>query len=456
MTTYTREELYEMPDDDLSSVYESITQTPLLSTIKKKDMIEQIISLSTSKQSEEEEVKKSRKKPVKKIRSTMYKTKTSPEKNIEVTMKTSTRGRPRKEVVEEQSVLEQIEEELSEEKGTTQKRGRPKKIDVPAKVPSSRRGRPSQKNKEEEEEISSSLNSSSSSIDNITMSSKKLNILNPHASFQKSDTIKESTIPIIVSEKNTISVVLPIQQDAVQTISDFLHMVTVNPIVETEPKTIEDEISDITSRISNLDIVPEKSRNPRRPVKSPKIRLIDEEIDALTKRITKLKLQRKEDNGSSKVNEDNARDDDMSYESMEIVPKKSIEDIILEVVPSKLKKIEDLSPKSNLSSLRSTTRRESSSKRKNETSELTTRIGSMSLDSNPPSRVSSEKKLGGNVDIVSILRNVERDKVSGDRGRKYYSSKEMEIFLRDIGLKSIGKKEELAQRLIDILDRYGL
>ena len=88
--------------------------------------------------------------------------------------------------------------------------------------------------------------------------------------------------------------------------------------------------------------------------------------------------------------------------------------------------------------------------------DLMTRIGGLSLESSkPPSRPPSIKKTE-NIDVLSILKKVEKDKVSGDRGKKYYSSKEMETFLRQIGAKTNGKKEELAQRLNEMLERYGL
>jgi transposase len=503
--SYTREELREMPDEDLALVYTETTKKPIQSKLKRDDIVDQIIISSSTKSLEEVE-KKTRKTPVRKVRSTMLqsipsvqnsflldtdtqlnttgikqsienlKPILSPKRTLSkkseetIPLKTSPRrGRPRKEketkepeIIEPEITEPEITEpeiaepeiaepeitepeitepeiaepeiaepeifpivaepEVIQEEYTPSessisksevdevkvvKRGRPSTKILELK-PAARRGRPSKKDKQEVEEIDSISSEiqilSNSSIDNITKYSRQLKILNPQASFQKIVLDKESKTsePLIVTQKNVASVVLPVRQDAIQTISHFLHSVPFMNLEPkpTSPKTIEDEINNITSGISKIDI---EKKKPHRPRSSPKIRLLDDEIESLNKKISKLEVQ------------DRIRR-----------PKKSIQDIILEV-----------SPESSLSK-----------------KSLQSSQSEKDIQSKPPSRVPSEKKT--NIDVLSILKQVDKDKVSGDRGKKFYSSKEMENFLKDAGMRATGKKEELAQRLSELLKKYGL
>ena len=548
MTTYTREELNQLSDDDLALVYESVTKKPLPSTMKIYQVINEIIS-TLNKPSDPVQEKKIRKMPVNKIRSTMLENQTKEqtkesEKEIEQPILSSLenlspkRGRPtkvtdekivtkevaprhspspkrtkpkkffniktierkspskeeqkeqeqtveeqetkeletkekeeqkeveeqeQKEEEEQEQIVEKIAPKIVEEIKTLDsfvKEGKqeipevretlavkpPKKTSSESKttnppVKAARRGRPpNKKNKEETiDNIEESLGQSP--IDNINKYSKQVKVLNPDASFQKTDVIrekeKETITPVIVTDSNIVSVILPVSEESTQTMKDYLHAVDFGkeeiketevkeapspkatpseveiPDEESSSKDLEADVEAITSGMSAITI--EKSSEKKREP-SPKIKLLDDEIEDLTKKIFKLEVNNKRRPST---------------------PKKSIQDIILE---------------------RNSTPRERDSTTKSKTEdEIFTRIESLSSSQSsqkPPSRTPSEKKTS--VDVVSILKNVDKEKVSGDRGKKYYSSKEMETFLRDIGVKSTGKKEELAQRLLETVQKYGL
>ena len=77
MTSYTREQLEEMTDEDLSYVYKEIKNKPIVPTLSKDDVIEQILSVQTPKRSktnvsETVGVRATpKKKPIRAVRSTM-------------------------------------------------------------------------------------------------------------------------------------------------------------------------------------------------------------------------------------------------------------------------------------------------------------------------------------------------------------------------------------------------
>jgi hypothetical protein len=298
-------------------------------------------------------------------------------------------------------------------------------IDKQVKSSTSRRGRPPgkkesmEKSRESKEEVDSVL----SPIENISKSFKQVKILNPDASFQKLST-KEETSEMIVKDKNTISISLPVQEEIRQTITDFLHTVdfgTGNPSSKKETfDTVEEELEGITRGIAIMKV---DKNDKMKPSRLPKMKIIDDEIDTLTDKISVLetKQNKKKKIGAS-------------------MSKKSIQDIIF-----------DISPRNKLSD----------SQNEDSQNSLTRRIGGIKIDSKPssvvPSRVSSERKTKSNSDIVKILKTVDKDKISGNRGSKYYSAKDMTDFLVQVGVNSSGKKkEEIAQQLLTLLQNYQI
>lgn len=537
MTTYTREELKQMSDNDLEMVYREVTTKPFDPTKKTNDVIEEIVKQSQSIGIPEKE-KKTRKKPVSKVRSTMLQTEdtqkgipkaitnllmttdaeldtpvydekklkenrpmlkikniTSPEREIKSPTKTTTRsspkrGRPRtsmetvtgkstgevtgeatgkatgkEDVPQEPIVVEpmvaepmvaepivaepmvaeesfvsegkmEIPDEMTIPPPPPLRKGRPKKEDSLKKSTSvsSRRGRPpsdrtikksvnkseilqdnlmnivrmsSQMSQNEDQVTERLVEPIGGSVVNLSRSFDERMVLNPNASFQKMDDVKDS--------KN----ILPMTESRKQKITDFLHSIpfakssddTIGQKKESEKimdRSIEEQIENITNGISQMTTM----ERPKRTRASPKIRMIDDEIEQLTKRIQLLKSSKKD-----------------------IGSKKSIQDLISE-------KIDIQTPK------------RAPRKTSQQSKDLMSRIEE--IESVSSSRSRSSKKSVMSEDIVNVLKEVDKNRVSGKRGKNYYSAEELMKFLSQIQMTISGSKEILAQRLLDVIEKYGL
>jgi archaellum component FlaC len=226
---------------------------------------------------------------------------------------------------------------------------------------------------------------------------------------------------------------LPIKENGKQKIFNFLHSVpsTKMAVKQNTNKPMEEQIENITNGISQMTMdIPKASKRVRA---SPKIRMIDEEIEQLTKRIKALEMKK------SSLN------------------KKSIEDLISE-------NIDIQTPKRKKSSSQSTddlfTRIESLT-----ISQPSTGPGSAHSSSAPSSahstahstgrsRVSSTKTTLSEEDVLSVLKQVDKNKISGKRGKNFYSAEELMNFLTQLQLTTSGNKEAIAQRLLDVIEQY--
>ena len=532
MTTYTREELKQMSDNDLEMVYREVTTKPFDPTKKTNDVIEEIVKQSQSIGIPEKE-KKTRKKPVSKVRSTMLQTEdtqkgipkaitnllmttdaeldtpvydekklkenrpmlkikniTSPEREIKSPTKTTTRsspkrGRPRtsmetvtgkatgkatgkEDVPQEPIVVEpmvaepivaepmvaeesfvsegkmEIPDEMTIPPPPPLRKGRPKKEDSLKKSTSvsSRRGRPpsdrtikksvnkseilqdnlmnivrmsSQMSQNEDQVTERLVEPIGGSVVNLSRSFDERMVLNPNASFQKMDDVKDS--------KN----ILPMTESRKQKITDFLHSIpfakssddTIGQKKESEKimdRSIEEQIENISNGISQMTTM----ERPKRTRESPKIRMIDDEIEQLTKRIQLLKSSKKD-----------------------IGSKKSIQDLISE-------KIDIQTPK------RAPRKKSSLGKMEDSESSMSLMSRIEGIETAPSSRSRSSKKSVMSEDIVNVLKEVDKNRVSGKRGKNYYSAEELMKFLSQIQMTISGSKEALAQRLLDVIEKYGL
>jgi hypothetical protein len=560
MTTYTREELRQMQDNDLEMVYRDVTTKPFDSTKKMNDVIDEIMtkqSESTQFMDKEKTVReKTRKKPVGKVRSTMLRSNESPkaisnllmntdaeldipsydEKNIKQNRPTlkiknitdqirepihtdiqmdsvksprkspkkndqksipivdnksqvgqSKRGRPKKskEIKEQISIteapvvtevedvteapfvaevedvteapvvtevedvieapvvsdvvsndMEKMEERLNDMRSNQNisdgkmemeitippppplRKGRPKKADSISKSSSeplktSRRGRPPS-----DRTMKKTMNKSELSMSQITEEQNGVSnglsrsfgermVLNPNASFQKMDVVRDKEMNLSV-----VSEMIPISENGKRKITDFLHS------VPWSKGTIPQQTSEVTiENISNG--ISQMTMKPKRIRASPKIRMIDDEIEQLTKRIKVLEMNRKKSNG------------------------KSIQDLISENIDIQTPKREARIKKSEISSQGSS-------------SNLVTRIEGMSMETVPSSRSRASKKSALSDDIVNVLKEADKNKISGKRGKNYYSAEELMNFLTQIQMPTSGNKEALAQRLLDAFEKYGL
>jgi hypothetical protein len=221
-TRYTREELLAMDEDDLGFVYQSVTNQPVPINAKKKDLIEEILAERQKKKSEETKLSPSLSPPVKSVRSTLLKT----PKKAQAPIKQSVSVRP--DVVSRGLIETEILEE--KEKGTPLS-----PADLPQKP---RRGRPpkSKKSLEESEERERSSSPDygppkspetqpRSILESIAIQVKETKVVNPKASFQKAairEKEPEFVTPIVVSDVNVSSVILPVEEEAKISISEFL------------------------------------------------------------------------------------------------------------------------------------------------------------------------------------------------------------------------------------------
>lgn len=567
MTTYTQEELRQIPDNDLEMIYREVTAKPFDPTKKKNDVIDEIITKQSEYIQIPDQIKKSRKKPVGKVRSTMLQTMEAPRVISNLLMSSdaeldvpsydvnSLKNTPKLKIMEQQKVTEQkvtepiqspkrkntrsspsksqtrqkkisppqieqptiqpdvemiptntqeenivselqsdsistndkdsvsneremepemiekIQEKLNEMRMTQMipetneernegkmeveepeitippppplRKGRPKKEDSLKKITEPpRRGRPpSDKKLKKSMNMSETL--SESSIGSSMEESGRM-VLNPSVSLQKIDVNREREIinPVLMMNSNVISEVLPMSEKGKQKITSFLHSVPwskiqtnndMKSVVVEESRPIEDQIENITSGISQMTM-----ERPKRTRASPKVKMIDDEIEQLTKRIKALETKKSQDTSG----------------------KKSIQDLISE-------SIDIQTPK------RAPRKKASKEKSQND---LVTRIDgmisdpnsislnqsiSMSIESIPSNRETSGRsrtstKTTSSNDIVEVLKMVDKNKVSGKRGKNFYSAEELMNFLTQIQLPTSGNKEAIAQRLLDVIEKYRL
>ena len=245
MSAYTYEQLNDMDHSELALAYETIMNKTLPSKLKKKDAIQEIIN--TQKEEEEleetESEKKIRSAPASKVRSTLLKTKSPPEQS-----KLLSKAAARSYTIEPQAVSTMLvekeveEEQEQEEESAKPKRGRPPKKVEKLVLTSS---------EEPAQQYQPPASRKPEKVDNILekiKKSAKVSLLNPKASFQGGDTVRErepeSITPIVVSEANLVSVRLPVHEEAIQSITDFLHDVGYTG-EEDRPKSPEREVEEI-------------------------------------------------------------------------------------------------------------------------------------------------------------------------------------------------------------------
>jgi hypothetical protein len=245
MTSYTREQLEEMTDDDLSYVYKEIKNKPIVPTLSKDEVIEQILSVQTPKRSkmnisETVGVRATpKKKPIRTVRSTM---KTPPVPvTVSVVPETLTRNILEKEIIEENSQGSSSGSSSGSGSSSQRKRGRPKKSESLEKEKEKEKAE-----RELKEVLLSPRGRPLSKIDSIKKYATGVKVINPKASFQRPDVIyekeKEYIQPIVVSDINLTSVILPVQEDAKQTISDFLHSIGYEKEPQKELEVEQEEV----------------------------------------------------------------------------------------------------------------------------------------------------------------------------------------------------------------------
>jgi hypothetical protein len=222
MSAYTYEQLNDMDHSELALAYETIMNKTLPSKLKKKDAINEILNAQQEEEEleETESEKKVRTAPASKVRSTLLKTKSPPAQSKILSAQVS-----RSYTVEPQAVSTMlVEKEIEEEEESLKpKRGRPpKKVEklvlTSSEEPAQQYQPPPSRKPEKVENI----------LDKIKKSAK-VSLLNPKASFQSGDTVREkepeTITPIVVAEANLVSVKLPVHEEAIQSITDFLHEV---------------------------------------------------------------------------------------------------------------------------------------------------------------------------------------------------------------------------------------
>jgi hypothetical protein len=246
---YTREALLAMKEEDLSYVYQTVTNQTLPTKPKRIQLIDEILETQLTSNSQTKKTpssplsspSKGRKTskspepktsvmsteetiyspPVKTVRSTMIKVpkkaSSSPVKQVvTVNADVVSRGLIQKDIFEDKEKGEDIS---------------------PSEAPVKRgRGRPPKSKKSDEESSSRSKSETSvsvpksptserkSMIENIATQVKQTKVLNPKASFQTAAIKERSQLitPIVVSDVNVSTVALPVSEEAKISISDFL------------------------------------------------------------------------------------------------------------------------------------------------------------------------------------------------------------------------------------------
>lgn len=340
MTSYNRQELEDMNDEDLTQVYASIKKKKLPLTKTKEEAISEILGEMTPKKSKvsapERPTLSTIKKPVTMRKSTM---KTPPVPvTTSVVPDTMTRKILEKEIVEEGG----SQDSFGSGSGSIGSSGSsgPRRRGRPRKEESLEKERQKAEREREQEEILLSPRRGGqpmSKIDSIKKSAMSAMVLNPKASFQKPDVIierqREYIQPIVVSDVNISAVALPVQEEAKQTISDFLHSIGYNkqeevpePTMEEAPIVIKPPVSEskksvritetkTTKKVPSVPLVPSLPVVPsgpsvrlapsvtsigseaipsRRvpPSQAPVLSLLDKEMEELTSKISKLEVEK--------------------------------------------------------------------------------------------------------------------------------------------------------------------
>jgi hypothetical protein len=288
MSKYTREDLVSMDDDELTYAYEAVFEgmKSMPSTKKRPQIIKEILD-AQEEQSEEEtpSEKKQRTAPVAQVRSTLLKTKSPPKSALVPKKQAKKKSQEVSYTVEPQTVSQILVEEdiMSEEQPEGSERS--ERSEGSEGVSKSRRGRPPKQvarvslSSSSEEAIqkyeppaprktATVKEGGSEKVDSILERIKKtakVNLLNPKASFQKGDVVREqepeSITPVVVSEANLVSVQLPVYEQAKKSITDFLHDVGFTETLEKAPS-------------------PKKTKSPK---KKPAV-TVDEELEKMAKK----------------------------------------------------------------------------------------------------------------------------------------------------------------------------
>jgi len=278
-----------MEDDELGIVYEEILSKSMPITKKRPVIIKEI--LDAQEEEKEQNPKKSsllRTAPVSSVRSTLLKPKSPPKSSlvklsaelsrrspgkeslgtIEEEIDSPSRRKPRKKetvmTIDPQTVsLSLVQSDIDSSSENVSKRGRPPKRiekiseeDTEIYIPEEKRGK-----------VDDVLEKIRKSANIKLMKARKEETLNPHASFQKGDTIRNETPAITGTNLQTIKI--PIHEESKMSILNFLH--------EVEGAEVGAEES--------TETIPEKqiTRAPQASKKTSKIfTSVDEELERLS------------------------------------------------------------------------------------------------------------------------------------------------------------------------------
>ena len=549
MTTYTQEELRQISDNDLEMIYREVTTKPFDPTKKKNDVIDEIITKQSESIHIPDQMKKSRKKPVGKVRSTMLQTLEAPRVINNLLMSSdaeldvpsydlnSFKNRPKLKIMEPQitepiqspkrkntrsspsksqkkisppqipiqndvemtpmnnqeqnmvseipsdkdsisnedgiqpEMVQKIQEKLNDMRMTPERnegkmeveepqitippppplrKGRPKKEDSLKKITEPpRRGRPpSDKKLKKSMNTSETLSMSSESQILSSIEDTGRMVLNPSVSLQKIDRNRDKEIinPVLMMNTNVISEVLPMSERGKEKITNFLHSVPWSKIqsndmksvvVQESDRPIQDQIENITNGISQMTM-----ERPKRTRASPKVKMIDDEIEQLTKKIKALETKKSRDTSGKKSIQD-IISESIDIQTPKRLPRKKA---------SKEKDQTDLVTR--IDGMPSDSKSTSSQNISMSVESIPSNRGTSSRETSERSRMSTRTTLSN--DIVEVLKTVDKNKVSGKRGKNFYSAEELMNFLTQIQLPTSGNKEAIAQRLLDVIEKYRL
>ena len=282
MSKYTREELMTMDEDELAVAYEEVLQKSVPSTRKRPLIVKDILDAQAEEEEEEEEPieKKQRSAPVTQVRSTLMKAKTPPKSAVSSVSALKKKSPQVVLTVDPQVIsLGQVQEEVEDEVSKP-KRGRPpKKVEKISLSSSSE-----EVIQQYEPPAKSAVPEKVDSILERIKKTAKVSLLNPKASFQRGDVVRErepeKITPVVVSEANLVSIQLPVHEEAKKSITDFLHEVGFGEEIETVPSPRK-SVSPKTSRKSAVTVDEELERLAKRSQVEPEEEEPEEEYFTL-------------------------------------------------------------------------------------------------------------------------------------------------------------------------------
>lgn len=374
-TTYTRETLQEMDENDLGYVYETVTNQTVPSRPKRKQLIEEILATQTissptrgrktSKSPSPKSASRSasrspgipRSKSPKSPRPEKTKTKSDISLSPPVTTVRSTMIKAPKKAVSPMKqnivvspdvtarLIIQKEIEKDKEKGTPT---------TPSETPVKRgRGRPPKSKKSEESPRTSSdeygppkspTSDKKSLVENMKSQMKDIKVLNPKGSFQTA-TIREKQpgiiTPIVVSDVNVSTVALPVNEEAKISIADFLSRIGGGPIekqLSPRPSPVKTTIVEEEIKVSPPPSIPGRKTYKPKPgefIKESKLeegtvllRPSDEEGEAVkivSKKIAKIVPPSEEvvsdEEGEKEIDKEIAKAEQVVSKTIKLIPK---------------------------------------------------------------------------------------------------------------------------------------